>query len=92
MIKHTSRIPADYHQSRAFLLANKMVGYKTIAAAAFLAQGALGEGIHLFDCRSIVGDGVTKTWQSVVAVRGQHLNQPNHTISKYQESKPLYRT
>jgi hypothetical protein len=58
-----------------------MVAFKTLAAAALVAQGALaspaqdpqlakrGEGIHLFNCRPFGGAGVTQTWLSLVVVR-----------------------
>lgn len=46
-----------------------MLGFKHIAAAALLAQGVFGEGIHLFNCRPYGAAGSPQTWLSVVAVR-----------------------
>ncbi|KAK3306071.1 uncharacterized protein B0T15DRAFT_217630 [Chaetomium strumarium] len=44
-----------------------MFGLKLVAAAAILAQGVLGEGIHLLNCRPFGGAGVSQTWLSIVA-------------------------
>ncbi len=40
-----------------------------VGAALFAAQGVLGEGIHLFNCRPYGAAGSPQTWLSVVAVR-----------------------
>jgi hypothetical protein len=45
-----------------------MFGLKLVAVAAILAQGALGDGIHLLNCRPFGGAGVSQTWLSIVAV------------------------
>ncbi|KAK4235384.1 hypothetical protein C8A03DRAFT_17875 [Achaetomium macrosporum] len=44
-----------------------MFGLKLFAAAAILAQGVFGEGIHLLNCRPFGGAGVSQTWLSIVA-------------------------
>ncbi len=45
-----------------------MFGLKVIVAAAVLARGVLGEGVHLFNCRPFGGAGNPQTWLSIVAV------------------------
>ena len=46
-----------------------MFGLKVIVAAAVLARGVLGEGVHLLNCRPFGGAGNPQTWLSIVAVR-----------------------
>ncbi len=46
-----------------------MLAFKFIAAAAVLAQGALSEGVHLFNCSPWGAAGSERIWRSIVAVR-----------------------